>query len=303
MSYDSRLQKAFQKAPVLPLTANSCYVLISDCHRGDGSWGDNFLKNQNLYFTALQHYYHRGFSYIELGDGDELWENRNMNQIIDIHNHIFWLMSRFYQEHRLFLLYGNHDMEKKKCNYSRQKCASYFCSDTQCKQSLFPDLPFYEGLILRDPLTGNCLHLTHGHQADFFNSTLWRVTRFLVRYVWRPLEHFGVLDPTSAAKNYTRKDHTEKRLSAFAVKNQLHLVTGHTHRPRLNPEAPAYLNTGSCVHPRCITYLEIEHAQISLVKWSVDIRKDRTLFVERTVLSSCPLTAIFTDSATPLPTY
>ena len=53
--------------------------------------------------------------------------------------------------------------------------------------------------------------MTHGHQASLMNSTLWQVNRFLVRYVWKPLEQIGVLDPTSAAKNYSAKQRTERR--------------------------------------------------------------------------------------------
>ncbi len=98
MSYESRISHAFDNAPVLPLHKGSRYVIISDCHRGSGNANDNFLKNENLYFTALAHYYERGFTYIELGDGDELWENRNMRQIIDIHNNTFHLLSYFYQK-------------------------------------------------------------------------------------------------------------------------------------------------------------------------------------------------------------
>ena len=200
MSYSSRLTHAFQNAPVLPLGPCSRYVLISDCHRGSGTWGDNFLKNQNLYFTALKHYYAQGYTYIELGDGDELWENRRMSQIIEIHSNVFWLLSLFYRQGRLYLLYGNHDMEKKRPGYSDQVCGSYFCTDAQCHQSLFPGLTFYEGVILEQRGQGQRLYLTHGHQADPLNSTFWRLARFLVRYFWQPLEHFGVLDPTSAAK-------------------------------------------------------------------------------------------------------
>lgn len=82
MSYYSRLNQSFEGALRLPLNYYTKYVLISDCHRGVGNSNDNFLKNQNLYFAALQHYYKMGFIYIELGDGDELWENRSMKQII-----------------------------------------------------------------------------------------------------------------------------------------------------------------------------------------------------------------------------
>ena len=68
MSYKRRLEKAFMKAPVLPLSPDSRYVLFSDCHRGQGNSNDNFLKNQHLYFAALQHYYRQGYTYVELAD-------------------------------------------------------------------------------------------------------------------------------------------------------------------------------------------------------------------------------------------
>lgn len=289
MSYTSRLNHAFRNAPVLPLGSCSRYILISDCHRGNGTWGDNFLKNQNLYFTALKHYYAQGFTYIELGDGDELWENRSMSQILEIHNNVFWLLSLFYRQGRLYLLYGNHDMEKKQRHYSDRVCSTYFCTETQCRQPLFPGLVFYEGIILENCCQGKRLYLTHGHQADPLNSTFWRFSRFLVRYLWQPLEHFGVLDPTSAAKNYTHKDRVERRLSDYATQKGQTLITGHTHRPRLDPTAPQYLNTGSCVHPRCITCLEIVGETIILVKWTYDTRRDNTLYVSREELSRMDL--------------
>ena len=289
MSYDSRLSAAFKNAPVLPLNGCRRYCLISDCHRGDGSSNDNFLKNQTLYFTALKYYYANGFTYIELGDGDELWENRRMSQIIEIHNNVFWLFSLFHRQNRLYLLYGNHDIEKKKPGYSSRVCKTYFCTDTQCCEELFPDFDFHEGLILENRSRSYRLYLTHGHQADFWNSTGWRITRFLVRYLWRPLEHFGVLEPTSAAKNYTRKDHVEQRLADYASKNNISLVTGHTHRPRLDPGAPSYMNTGSCVHPRCITCIEIQGSTALLVKWTYDTRRDNSLYVSREVLSQMTL--------------
>ena len=271
MSYYSRLEHAFLNAPRLPLSRLSRYVLISDCHRGNGTSNDNFLKNQNLYFTALKYYYEKGFTYIELGDGDELWENRRISQITEIHSNVFWLLSLFYKQNRLYLLYGNHDMEKKKT--------------PQCLESLFPGLIFHEGIILEDCRHNNSLYLTHGHQADALNSSLWRLARFLVRFLWKPMERFGVLDPTSAAKNYTCKEKTERRLCHFAAKENKPLICGHTHRPMLNADSPFYMNTGSCVHPRCITCIEIEGISLTLVKWTLDTRNDRTLYVAREVLS------------------
>lgn len=284
MSYQSRLSHSFDTAPVLPLTQASRYVLFSDCHRGCANSNDNFLKNQHLYFSALQHYYQSGFTYIELGDGDELWENRKMEQIIDVHSNVFWLLEKFSRQNRLYLLYGNHDMEKKRTAYSRCHCSCYFCTDTQKVQPLFPDMPYYSGIILKD-ISGLRLYLTHGHQADLLNSVFWRLSRFLVRYVWKPLEHIGVLDPTSAAKNNHRKNLTEKRLSSWAEEKHQILITGHTHRPRLEETDSFYFNTGSCVHPRCITCIEIQNRALTLCKWTVNTRPDRTLYVEREILA------------------
>ena len=67
-----RISNAFEGALRLPLCPCSKYILLSDCHRGVGNANDNFLSNEYLYLAALQHYFRRGFTYLELGDGDEL---------------------------------------------------------------------------------------------------------------------------------------------------------------------------------------------------------------------------------------
>lgn len=291
MSYYSRLNKSFEGALRLPLNNRTKYVLISDCHRGTGTSNDNFLKNQNLYFAALQHYYKAGYTYIELGDGDELWENRSMKQIIETHSDVFWLLSCFHKQGRLHMLYGNHDMVKKGGRRAARSCSTYPCccgnNPHLENQPLFPDIKFHSGIILENTASpySKDIYLTHGHQADLFNSTLWRFSRFLVRYFWKPLERYGVLDPTSAAKNYTRKEKTERRLHHWAEQENRILITGHTHRPTLSATDSCYCNSGSCVHPCCITCLEIERMHISLIKWTLAARPDMSLYVARELLS------------------
>ena len=284
MSTAGRLDAAFEDAPVLSLGSDSRYVLFSDCHRGTGVSYDNFLKNQNLYFAALRYYYDRQFTYIELGDGDELWENRSMEQIKSIHDNTFWLLSLYYKQKRLWLLYGNHDLIKRNPRYSGQHFSSYICS-TNKTQPLFPGSTFYEGLILKDCLGKRDLYLTHGHQADFLNSVLWKFSRFLVRYIWKPMEHIGFLDPTSAAKNNTKKRKTERLLTGWAIDNDRILISGHTHRPMIGTKDSPYFNTGSCVHPRCITCIEVTDRCMTLVKWTLRTRDDMTLYVGREELA------------------
>lgn len=285
MTASKRLSHAFNTAKVIPFDESSRIVLMSDCHRGDGSWGDDFSDNQNLFFAALNYYYEYGFTYIEIGDGDELWENRSINTVIDVHSDAFWLMSRFYLENRLYMIYGNHDLVKRDPKYSQTKCDSFFCDSLNSNIPLFPGIEMYEGILLKYRYSDDHIFLTHGHQADCLNSTFWRLSRFLVRYVWRPLQLTGVRDPTSASKNNNRKNKIEKRLIHWSNENNQMIICGHTHRP-VFPEIGdhLYFNDGSCVHPRCITAIEIYNGMISLVKWAIMTTPERFLFVGREVL-------------------
>ena len=285
MNYNRRLQEAFKDAPCIPLSKHTKYILISDCHRGNGSSDDNFLKNQHLYFAALKYYYEKGYTYIELGDGDELWENRSIKQITEVHSNVFRLLAKFYQENRLYLLYGNHDMIKKDPKQVQQNFQSYTCPAGNKELPLFPEIIFYSGLILKDEEEKKEIYLTHGHQTDFLNSNLWRLSRFLVRYLWGPAERLGFLDPTSAAKNNKKKRRTEEKLTKWAKKEGHILITGHTHRPMIGTKDAPYCNTGSCVHPHGITCIEIENRCMTLVKWTVETKADRSLYVAREILA------------------
>lgn len=285
LSTNKKLNKVFKSSKELPYNNASKFVLMSDCHRGDGDWADNFSTNQNLFFAALSYYYSQYYTYIELGDGDELWENRNFKRIISTHSDAFWLMSKFYKDNRFYMLYGNHDLVKSNAAYMASNCTYYFDESIKKTVPLFPGITAYEGLRLVHEETGNTLFLTHGHQVDFFNSALWRVAKFLVRYLWRPLELIGIHDPTSASKNHERKLAIEKTLMKWADKHHTMLIAGHTHRPAFPKVGePMYFNDGSCVHPRCITAIEIEGDSISLVKWAVKPKKNRVLYIERVVL-------------------
>lgn len=250
MSYAKRLDRAFREAPLLSITNDTKYVFFSDCHRGNGTTNDNFLKNENAYLAAIEYYYKNDYCYIEVGDGDELWENRKFEQIAEIHEKVFSLLSCFQKENHMYMLYGNHDMVKK---------------DT-------PNI--YEAIILHSENPSIQLRVTHGHQADFLNSVLWKLARFLVRYFWSPLESFGILDPTSAAKNNTRRKKIERKLIYYAKENECLILCGHTHRPVLGSSTSPHFNCGSCVHPNSITCIELDGLHIKLVRWHTCVKSD-----------------------------
>lgn len=281
-----RVSQAYQAAHEIPFSDSSKIVIMSDCHRGDGNGADAFANNQNLYFVALSHYYKEKYTYIELGDGDELWENRSFLDIISTYKNVFWLMSQFYKENRLYLTFGNHDIVKQKSSFVKNNLDHFYDEREKKNIPLFPNIKIYEGLLLKHTPTQHKIFLLHGHQADFLNDPLWRLSRFLVRYVWKPMELIGVTDPTSASKNSKRKNKVERKLTQWGEKEKQMLIAGHTHRPAFpQPGEPLYFNDGSCVHPRCITALEIKNGALSLVKWSNQTKADGTLYVGRDTLA------------------
>lgn len=285
MKTSKRLTEVYNSAPVIPYDRDGYYIIMSDCHRGVGNWGDNFMPNQSLFFAALQYYYKHGYTYIELGDGDELWENRDMDQIVRIHSDTFWLMSKFYKEQRFYMLYGNHDKIKKNPKFRTKYMQEYFCDSTRRICSLFPGIEVYEGIRLQDQESGWEIFMTHGHQGEFINDRIWFVGRFLVRYVWRTLELLGMKDPTGEYESNRQKNRTELAVNRWADANEKITITGHTHRAIFPiPGESLHFNDGCCVHPRCIMGLEINQGQIQLVKWSVLIREDGVMYVGKTVL-------------------
>ncbi|MBM1104765.1 metallophosphoesterase family protein [Aurantibacter crassamenti] len=286
MSSDSRLNRAYTNAKTVPFDDNSKFILFSDCHRGDNSFADEFANNRNIYFHALKYYYIEGFQYCELGDGDELWENINFESIFQAHKNIYKLLKQFHLENRLHMIWGNHDMVYKDPEYVKKNLSSYFEPIDEKDKELFEGITYNEAIILKHSESNQEIFLTHGHQADWWNYTFWRWGRFLVRVLWKPLQVWGIADPTSPAKNYTELKKVERRLKKWILSNNLILtVVGHTHRPRFpEPGQIPLFNDGSCVHPRSITGIEIENGKISLIKWEIATNEDGTLRVVRILL-------------------
>lgn len=271
--YMRQIDKALHSAPVINTADHPRLVLFSDCHRGNGTWSDSFLNNKTIYEAALGYYFERDFTYIELGDGDELWENRKFSDIEEIHSDIFKLLDKFNRTGRMYMIWGNHDRVKSRPGF---------------KSSVLPSST--EALIIKcsgPNGKGIRYNLIHGHQADFLNNQLWKLARWLVRYIWRPLELAGIKDPTSAARNYSKGKIIEDRMADWAKLNQTHLIAGHTHRPTLSHSEKnwSYSNTGSCVHPSTITCLEIIDGTISLIKWAACADENQYIHICRYVIS------------------
>lgn len=295
----------------LRLLDDTRIIIMSDMHRGDGTGSDDFAHNSLVYKCALNYYLENGFTYIELGDAEELWENRTFDQIYITHTSVYDRLAQFHdpdpEKTRYIKIWGNHDLK--------------WCRDPAPLLGLFPCIRLYEAALL-----DNRILMWHGHQADpsclGFRAT---AAKFFVGGIWTGMQRLGMKDPTRAATNPGRANKTDHKLHKWATQNDqgIHvIIAGHTHRPgfknlsltekrllnlgigtssieQKSPD-PAYYNTGSCVHPRCITGIEItagqdQHPDIKLIKWAYSAqpesesalshsRDDFNLVVKRSVL-------------------
>jgi hypothetical protein len=122
----------------LTLTPGMKLVCMSDMHRGDGSGADDFAQNSLIYRCALEHYLENGFTYVELGDAEELWENDNFDQIYITHTSVYELLAKFHdpdqEKTRYLKVWGNHDL--------------YWKDNEAVYRTLFPGIEICEGLVL-----------------------------------------------------------------------------------------------------------------------------------------------------------
>lgn len=286
MSTYKRLSEIYKKSVEIPFDNTSKIVFISDCHRGDGSWADDFNYNQNIYYSALKYYNTNGYTYIDLGDSDELWKNKKFERIGATHADIFRLIRDFYLHNRLYLIYGNHDIVKRNPAFVKKHLSRIYNPHMGNHEPLFDDIKIHEGLILKHKETGVKFFLVHGHQGDLIADNMWRLGSFLTRNLWRNLEIFGLKDPTSAAINYKVLKKVERKFIEWIEDNRQPVICGHTHRPSCPAEdEPPYFNDGSCIYNRFITCLEIADSEISLVKWDIKTNHDRVFYVDRRVLT------------------
>lgn len=288
MSSQTRLSRAYKEAKRIPFNNTDKFILFSDCHRGDSSFADDFANNRNIYFHALNNYFKENYQYIELGDGDELWENLFFRDIFEANKNVYLLIQKFFNHNRLHMIYGNHDMVYRNENVTKKLLSEYFETKEGVNLPLFPGIKFHEGIVLENTDTKQELFLTHGHQADFLNYVGWKFNRFLVRILWKPLQVWGIKDPTSPAKNYIELIKVERRIKKWIADNGNKItITGHTHRPRFpKPQENLlnYFNDGSCVHPRSITGIEIADGKMALIKWFIDTKDDGVLQIVKEYL-------------------
>lgn len=305
-----------QKGPVLTLPAATARVVImSDIHKGAADEADDFLPARNNYFEAACYYNDNQFTYVALGDVEELWEN----DIATVYKHnreSFLVESEFIAGNRYIKVFGNHDVYWN---------SSLFPNKQWLKKMYGKEIPVYEGLIIKLEGLEHALRffLTHGHQGDA-QSDGNRFSRWFVSTIWSRVQSYLEVKINSPSKDYLLRDKHNIMMYEWTLKHpSTILVTGHTHKPvfaslnhleKLKEELdkaitaqhtekinqlqeeiarrqqeysarpahemkkPSYFNSGCCCfNDGDITALEIENGEIRLVKWCTENGKPRRL--------------------------
>ncbi len=294
-----RLDLAYQQSPHLHFDHNGRFIFFSDLHRGEKNRYDFFAPNENIFRHALTHYFHQGYTYIELGDGDELWYN-NFATIRRAYSQLFDLLHQFRAHHRLHLIVGNHDSERG-------------MFDPMEKEGI----PLHQGLVLHHVPSGRNLFAVHGHQAHPKGDRYWWFqrphSRYFVKYTLPfSASRYHFSEPEDGLPNRQHLANMPRRVSnrvlrfahqlegailSWAQEKRQATICGHTHLCAFpDPQAnPPFFNIGHCSTPGYITGLEIADGELALVKW----KTDNTGVHQRTVLRQMAITAV--PPSRPLP--
>ena len=282
---NKRLTRAFKHATRIPFDSNSKFIFFSDCHRGDDSVSDEFIRNQNIFLHALNYYYKENYVYLEVGDGDELWEYKNFSVIRLAHTDVFTAIKKFFDTGRFIMLYGNHNIYLKSKHFVKTNYYEFYDEYNQKKVDLFKGLEPKEALVLQYKNNNQKILVLHGHQGDIMNDQFWFISMLLLRYLWRYLHLVGFDNPTSPARNLFKRHKVERIYDEWIRRRRVMLICGHTHRPKFpKAEDVPYFNTGCCTRTRGISGIEIVNGEILMVDWRIAADEHGGLQILRTVV-------------------
>jgi hypothetical protein len=317
-----REKKSGYATPV-HINMDTCkYIILSDQHKGGKDLADDFRNTEQNYMNALQFYYDEGFTFINLGDCEELWEN-TPSTIIEKNRLTLLEEAQFLASSRYCRIYGNHDLEWK-----------YTIQQSLYLKPIFGDkLKVHEGLLLVTNYNNKeySIFLAHGHQGDK-RSDGNAFSMWFVAAIWTPIQRFFEISIDTISDHFELVDrHNIMMYEWSATQKDLVFISGHTHKPvfasldhidrlakqlekakAINDQAlinsiqteiekrkkeyegkkfvktmakPTYFNSGCCCfRDGDLTGIEIENGFIRLVKWKYDGKKRTRLVLEESPL-------------------
>lgn len=214
------------------------FIIFSDQHKGARNGADDFMPAEDNYLAALAYYSKNDFTYINLGDSEELWEN-TLGKVKKFNTATFEAEKLFFEQKAFVKIFGNHDL--------------YWDNDPlawwQLKDIYGEKLKVYEGVVLellvnshesrvktpdsRPPIPDSKLtfFLTHGHQGDAQSDGNW-FSKFFVARIWAPLQAFLHINPNTPAYDAVKKTLHNVIMYEWSLgQENVLLITGHTHQP------------------------------------------------------------------------
>jgi len=201
------------------------FVLFSDLHRGARNGADDFRRTERAFNAALAYYHRLGYTLVMLGDVEELWEERSA-RILASYRRSYELEAAFHHDGRYLRIWGNHDDAWQFPDRVRARLQPVLGgAELMVPESLLVD-------VVRDGEPMGSLFLIHGHQGDQLSDRWSRLSRFLVRFLWRPLQRLTGISPNTPAESWDLSHALNRSIYAWASRHpNLVLIAGHTHRP------------------------------------------------------------------------
>ena len=230
-SFQRALEQEQAEGPAVLDIRTAKLVIFSDHHKGKRDGADDFRICERAYNAALAYYDHLQYSLIVLGDGEELWEEWP-DTVVNAYEHTLELEGKFHQAGRYLRFWGNHD--------------DAWSHPDLVDKWLVPalgggPLKVRETLILHvrdgEEELGR-LFLVHGHQGTFDSERIAPLSKFALRYFWRPIQRaFKVYLNTPAKDFELRYAHDSAMYSWSCEQEKVVLIAGHTHRPVFKSES------------------------------------------------------------------
>ena len=200
-------------------------AVFSDLHRGQGDAADDFRHCKGNYARALEFYLGADYTLIVLGDAEDLWEGWP-GRVLPEYEGLLRAEAQFHTNagDRFFKLWGNHD---DLWRYPKQVARHL--------SKFFGEIAVPEGLDVRvkqgQSEVGR-IFLVHGHQGTPESDKWSKYSRYVVRWVWRPLQRLLKVSLITPAKSFDlRAKHDRAMYDWAATMPGLILIAGHTHRP------------------------------------------------------------------------
>jgi UDP-2,3-diacylglucosamine pyrophosphatase LpxH len=194
---------------------------------------DDFRRSERAYNAALAYYFRMGHTLVVLGDVEELWEERPA-PVLETYRRTLELEVRFHRRQRYFRLWGNHDDEWQFEDRVRRHLAPRYGD---------PELKVRESLsisVMDGPQKLGTLFLAHGHQWTATSDRWATVSKFFVRYFWRPIQRLTHFSFNTPAKDWRLRERHNIAMYSWAEKqDKLVLIAGHTHRPVFKSQSHA----------------------------------------------------------------